>query len=83
MTVTASVTIRWKLREIMARERVSATHLASLMGVHRVTLTNWKNSDKVPPLDGDRLNDLCRFLGCVPGDFFEYIPDEEAAHASR
>jgi putative transcriptional regulator len=69
--------IRWRLREIMARQRMTNKRLADLMGVHPNAVSHLKNQDIMPRIGADTLNDLCKFLGVTPSDLIEYVPDEE------
>jgi putative transcriptional regulator len=73
------LTIRWRLREIMARERMTNKRLAELMGVHPNAVSSLKNQDKMPRIGGDTLNALCKYLDCTPSDLIEYIRDEPIA----
>jgi putative transcriptional regulator len=69
------LTIRWRLREIMARQRMTNKRLAELMDVHPNTISNLKNQDTLPHI-GETLDALCKFLECTPSDLMEYLPDE-------
>lgn len=70
--------IRWKLRSLMADRKMKVNQLAELMGVHRVTVSAWKNSDQIPPFadPNQALNELCFHLRCNPADLIEYVPDD-------
>jgi putative transcriptional regulator len=68
--------IRWRLREIMARQRITNKRLAELMDVHPNTISNLKNQDTLPHI-GETLDALCKYLDCTPSDLIEYVPDEE------
>lgn len=70
--------IRWKLRSVMADRKMTATKLASLMGVNRVTVSGWANSDVIPNFSdtNDTLNRLCYFLKCTPDELIHYIRDD-------
>jgi hypothetical protein len=51
-----------------------------LMGVNRVTVSGWANSDEIPNF-GDvngTLNRLCLFLACTPDELIHYTRDEES-----
>ena len=77
--------IRWKLRTVMADRKMSATKLAQLVGVNRVTVSGWANSDAIPNFENanGKLNDLCFYLECRPEDLIYYIPDEPADRSDR
>ena len=72
--------IRWKLRAVMADKKMSATRLAELLGVNRVTVSNWAGSAQVPDFRGtnERLNSFCMYLDCTPHDLIHYTPDEKS-----
>nr|WP_290224029.1 helix-turn-helix transcriptional regulator [Trichocoleus desertorum] len=70
--------IRWKLRAVMADRKMSATGLGKLLGVNRVTVSGWANSDEIPnfvDVNGT-LNNLCFFLECTPDELIHYTRDE-------
>lgn len=69
------MTIRWRLREIMARQRMTNKRLADLMGVHPNAISRIKNQDTLPQIGGETLDALCKFLECTPSDLIEYIPE--------
>lgn len=77
MTLTLKPVIRWKLRSVMADRRKTATELAQQMGVNRVTVSGWANSDDIPAFrnPSDTLNQLCSLLDCIPSDLIHYTPD--------
>jgi putative transcriptional regulator len=68
--------IRWRLREIMARHRVSIRKLAELTGMHRNSIGKLRNHDILPEIGGETMEKLCRALNCTPYDLIEYIPEE-------
>lgn len=80
MTATLPV-IKWKLRSVMADRRMTATKLADLLEVNRVTVSGWVGSDEIPAFRNptETLNQLCKYLDCVPSDLIAYTPDEEGA----
>lgn len=67
--------IRWKLREIMARERFTIRKLALVTGLHKNTIAGLRNYDTLPGLGEGTMEKLCRALNCSPFDLIEYIPD--------
>jgi putative transcriptional regulator len=76
--------IRWKLSEVMARHRVKAKDLAKQIGLSANALSSLRNAEKMPRIDGDRLETLCvgitklSKLGerVTPHNLIEYIPEE-------
>lgn len=82
------VMIRWRLRQLMAEINLSNQDLAELSGIHRVTVSNLKNSDEIKQITMDVLNGICNGLTkayrskgyekvVTPGDLLVYTPDEE------
>jgi len=67
--------IRWRLRELMARERVSIRTLAEVTGMHRNSIAKLRNQDILPGIGGETMEKLCRALNCTPFDLLEYIPE--------
>jgi DNA-binding Xre family transcriptional regulator len=54
--------IKWRLREVMARYRIKAVDLAEEIGVSPNSVSNLRNSESMPRLDGSSLNNLCNAL---------------------
>jgi putative transcriptional regulator len=54
--------LRWRLREIMARGRITNRELAQRLHRHETSISRMKNSDTMPKMDGDELNILCNVL---------------------
>ncbi len=78
MTLTVDrLMLRWRLREVMARDRVTNRELAERLGVHETSVSRLKTSDTMPRIDGEQLEKLCRALKCTPSDLLEYIPEPE------
>lgn len=77
--MATTVLIKWKLRSVMADRKMTATKLADLMGVNRVTVSGWANSDEVPAFRNfnETMNQLCKFLECTPAELIQYTPDED------
>ena len=76
MTVTV---IKWKLREVMAKEKCKNKDLATALGMHPTSISRMKNLDRMPQLSHDRLNAICRKLGCQVAELLEFVPDDDAA----
>lgn len=79
--------LRWKLREVMARGKLTNRELAQTMGVHETSISRLKTADTMPRIDGDTLNHLCNSLTklfrakgqeavITPMELFDYIPDD-------
>jgi putative transcriptional regulator len=75
--------IRWRLSEVMARHRVAAKDLAKLLGVSNNAISNLRNADVMPRIDGTRLEQICVAISRLsrlgdpvsPHDLIEYVPE--------
>lgn len=74
---TQFVAIRWKLREIMAREKMTNRELAAKIGMHENSVSKLKSQDTLPRIGGETLNEICRALSCTPYDLIEYSPGND------
>lgn len=68
--------IRWKLNEVMARNRVRNKDLAEALDITENSVYRLRKVDEMPRLAPDRLNGICAALNCQPGDLLEWVPDE-------
>ena len=79
--------LRWKLREVMARAKITNRELATALKVHETSVSRMKTADSMPRIDGDTLYYLCNFLIrlykekgineiVMPADLFEFIPNQ-------
>lgn len=75
--------IRWKLNEVMARKRIKNKDLAERIGITEVSMYRLRKTDEMPRLTPERLNSICRFLNCQPGDLLEYEPEDESLSDSK
>ena len=77
--------IRWRLRVLMAEKKITNKELAERSGIHRVTISNLKQTDELKQITGDVLNKLCNGLTeadkargsdviISPGQLIEYSP---------
>lgn len=75
---------RWKLREIMARYNITGVALAEEMNITPVAMSNMRRGDKMPRLDGERIEKLTTALSKLANtkisfyDLFEEIEVEQA-----
>lgn len=65
----------WKLREIMARKKITNRELAKRLGLHETSIARLKASDTMPRINGKSLKNICRALECTPIDLLIYTPD--------
>lgn len=81
VAITVPQMIRWKLNELMARHRITNRSLGEQLGKHETSVSRMRTTDKMPRIDGDDLNELCKALtllakvNVTPFDLFEYSPD--------
>jgi DNA-binding Xre family transcriptional regulator len=68
--------IRWKLNEVMARNRVRNKDLAEALDITENSVYRLRKVDEMPRLAPERLNGICAALNCQPGDLLEWVPDE-------
>jgi putative transcriptional regulator len=79
-----SMPTKWRLNELMARHRVSGKDLAKALKISPNAVYALKGSDKMPRIDGDRLDEIAAALtslskigGVVKGvDLLENLEDE-------
>ena len=73
-TLTRIKMTGWKLRSLMADRKITNQELADRLlketgrPRHRQTITRWRNSDKMPLIDGDDLDALLKILECSRDD---------------
>lgn len=68
--------IYWKLNEIMAKKRIRNKDLAEALGVTENSIYRLRRTDEMPRLTSQRLNGICTFLQCQPGELLEWTIDE-------
>ncbi len=68
--------IHWKLNEIMARKRIRNKDLAEALGITENSVYRLRRTDQMPRLTPERLNGICTFLECQPGELLEWTLDE-------
>ena len=68
--------LRWRLREIMARKRISNNELADKLNINRVSVSRLKNNDTMPRIDGKTLEKICRALKVTPAELLELEEEE-------
>lgn len=56
----------------MARQKITNRELAAALNSHETSVSRLKAHDKMPRIDGDTLEALCRALNCTPSDLLEY-----------
>ena len=74
-----NMTIKWRLRQMMAERRITNRALAERMGKHPNSITYLRRTDTMPRLDGELLENLCAALDCDISDLLVRVPDNDAA----
>lgn len=69
--------IRWKLNELMAQKRVKNKDLAEALGITENSVYRLRKTDTMPRLTPERLDGICTFLDCQPGELLERIINDE------
>ncbi|MBR8834615.1 MAG: helix-turn-helix domain-containing protein [Stigonema ocellatum SAG 48.90 = DSM 106950] len=69
--------IRWKLNELMARNRIRNKDLAEALDITENSVYRLRKVDEMPRLGPERLNGICAVLKCQPGELLEYVPDDD------
>jgi len=64
--------IRWKLNELMARNRIRNKDLAEALGITENSVYRLRRIDEMPRLAPERLNGICA-LKCQPGELLEWF----------
>ncbi len=71
----AATVIRWKLNEMLSKQRKTSRELADFIGIHENSVYRLRKEDKMPRLNHDTLDKICEFLDCQPGDLLERVED--------
>ena len=67
------MTIKWRLRAVMADRELDYKQLAERASLHPVTVNKLVNTYEMPPrLDRNTLGKFCWVLKCQPGDLLKY-----------
>lgn len=54
--------LRWKLREVMARYNITGVALAKELNLTTVAISNMRQSNTIPRIDGNRIKELTEAL---------------------
>ncbi|NLE03010.1 MAG: helix-turn-helix transcriptional regulator [Fibrobacter sp.] len=68
--------IRVNLDLVMVKKRIKSNELAKMVGITEQNLSILKTG-KAKAIRFSTLNDLCKSLGCQPGDILEYVENDE------
>lgn len=64
--------IRWKLNEVMSRQRLRNKDLAEALEITENSAYRLRKSEEMPRLTPQRLEGICQLLQCQPGDLLEW-----------
>lgn len=67
--------LKWNLKRVMDAKGARTTDLAKLISVEMNTASRLKVRKTVPLLKPAKLDLICGWLGCQPGDLIEYIEE--------
>lgn len=67
--------LKWNLKRVMQAKGARTTDLATLIRVELNTASRLKTRTTVPLLKPAKLDLICGWLGCQPGDLIEYVED--------
>ena len=67
----------WNLEAVMQSKGARTKGLAIALGVHINTASRLKRRRTVPKLGVSKLDALCEWLECQPGDLIEYRKGDE------
>jgi putative transcriptional regulator len=73
------MTIKWRLRQVMADRRITNKTLGDAIGRHPNSISYLKRTDTMPRLDEELLESLCWALDCDISDLLVRVPDNDAA----
>ncbi len=78
--------VRWKLREVMARRKITNKALADELKVHPTSISRLKNQDVLPEIGGEALGQLINAINklsvkgygsCSLQELIELVPSDE------
>lgn len=70
--------LKCHLSRLMGEQKLKIADVARLAGANRGTITRLYQETAVR-VELDTVEGLCRVLGCMVGELFEYIPEAPAA----
>jgi putative transcriptional regulator len=60
--------VSWKLRECMARRRITQSALADAVGSHQASISRLKNQDLLPEIGSDRIEQIRKAIEALSFD---------------
>ena len=60
--------ISWKMRECMARRKITNSALAELVGIHATSISRLKTQDLLPEIGSDRIEQIRAAIERLSGD---------------
>ena len=71
-----TMVLKWRLRELMARRKITNRKLAEKLGMHETSIARMKAPDIMPKIDGNTLTKLCQILDCDISDLLEEVGED-------
>ncbi len=68
--------IEVNLNVVLAKRKMSMTELSEKVGITPANLSILKTG-KAKAVRFSTLNEICKVLGCQPGEILSFVPDEE------
>lgn len=78
MAEDLTITIRWKLRIIMAQRNIRNNELAEATGLSLATISRLRRTDTLKQITSQVLVALCYALKCSFDDLMEFSPDDNS-----
>lgn len=76
-TGRSTMTIKWKLNQLMFDRGIKSKDLIEATGFHANTVSKLKNLREMPDrLERETLDKICKALGVQPGELLVFEPDE-------
>ena len=83
-TDRSTMTIKWKLNQLMFERGIKSKDLIEATGFHANTVSKLKNLREMPDrLERETLDKLCKALGVQPGELLVFEPDEASDESDR
>ena len=60
--------IRWRLNEVMARYKITGKALAEELKVRQESISNWRTSETMPRINGNKVDSLLKALSKLAGE---------------
>lgn len=68
--VLSATSVGWKLREVMARRKITNKALADELGIHQTTVSRLKTQDVLPEIGGSMLGQIIDAINNLSKDSY-------------